>query len=117
MGDGKQIKNDLEMKISRKRMKDFLDWTLFIIFVPFQTGAEMKIQSEIFHLHFWEIEEEKNLRIYAGPSRYSIVKVILSYCVAYSSFETKYGMQRQCVLQKYIKISFHTKLNTCYLET
>ena len=41
MGDGKQIKNDLEMKISRKRMKDFLDRTLFIIFVPFQTGAEM----------------------------------------------------------------------------
>ena len=41
VGDGKQIKNDLEMKISRKRMKDFLDRTLFIIFVPFQTGAEM----------------------------------------------------------------------------
>ena len=41
MGDGKQIKNDLEMKISRKRMKDFLDQTLFIILVPFQIGAEM----------------------------------------------------------------------------
>ena len=41
MGDGKQIKNDLEMKISRERMKDFLDQILFIILVPFQTGAGM----------------------------------------------------------------------------
>ena len=47
----------------------------------------------------------KDLRIYAGPSRYSIVKVILSYCVAYSSFETKYRMQRQCVNTK-VHINF-----------
>ena len=47
----------------------------------------------------------KKLRIYAGPSRYSIVKVILSYCAAYSSFETKYRMQRQCVNTK-VHINF-----------